>query len=210
MSTAKLHINHSSTDSPFGTTGVDWVEVNSVNDTFIFSDIGVGVADGEDTPTDVELNRAAVQLSATLDVEPEAYFLLDYSEDELKEIFMSGNQNKRYVFCVELDGATATEPQVEAWDNSSQNSYANPCLGSGVPAASWYRAVATKSALPGVDWVGIPLGGNGASNIVLLNEGNGALLVADNLYFNFKITIPAGYIIPAIHTPVFVVAFTTN
>jgi hypothetical protein len=210
MSTVKLHINHSSTDSPFGTSGIDWVEVSPINDTFIFSNGGVGVSDGENTPTTEELNRAAVQLSASVEVEPNSYFLLDYSDDELKEIFLAGNQNKRYVFCAEFDGATATEPQLEAWDNASMNSIANACLGGGSPSQSWYRAISTKSALPGTDWVGTHLGGNGASYIVLLNGGSGALSVATNLHFNFKIIIPAGYITPSIHTPVLAIVFTTN
>lgn len=210
MTGVTLHINHTSTDSPLGTSGIDWVAVNATYDTFIFSDGGSGVVDGDDTPTDEELNRAAVALSNSVDVEPDYYFLLDYSDDEIKEIFLAGNQNKRYVFCAEFDGATATEPQLEAWDNDSMNSYSDPGLGNGTPSASWYHAVATTSALPGADWTGYALAGNGASNILALNEGNGALTGATNLYFNLKVIIPAGYVTPALHTPVLVITFTTN
>jgi len=210
MTSVILNINHSSTDSPFGTSGIDWVAVNATYDTFIFSNGGAGVADGNDTPTDEELNRAAVQLSASVEVDISKYFLLDYSADELKELFLAGNQDKQYVFCAEFDGATATEPQLEAWDNDSMNSYANAGLGNGTPSASWYKAVATKTSSPGADWTGVALAGNGASNIVLLNEGNGALSGAENLYFNFKIAIPAGYVTPALHTPVLIITYTTN
>lgn len=210
MTSLTLHINHSSTDSPLNTSGVDWVEVNPTYDSFIFSDGGSGVADGEDTPTDEELNRAAVPLDENNEVDVSEYFLLDYSADELKEIFNAGNQNKRYVFACEFDGATASEPQLEAWDNEDMDSYADPGLGNGVPASSWYKAVCTTTSLPGADWTGVRLAGSGASNIVLLNNGSGALTGATTLYFNFKIVIPAGYVTPAVHTPVLVVTYTTN
>jgi len=211
MSNVKLYINNSSTDSPLGTPGVDWVEVDNINDTFIFSNGGLGVTDGDDTPTDEELNRAAVQLSESVAIEPEHYFLLDYSDDELKELFLAGNKNKRYVFCASFDGATATEPQLEAWDNASMNSFVNPCLGGGFASLSWYKAISTNLSLPGSPWGSTTtLAGNGISHYLLLNNGSGALSIATNLYFNFRIIIPAGYIIPAVHTPVLAIVFTTN
>jgi len=210
MADAILYVNHTSTDSPLDTSGLDWIAIDDDYDSFIFSDGGDGVADEEDTPTESELNRSAVQLSDSVAVEPNYYFLLDYSADKLKEIFLAGNQNKRYVFCADFDGATTSEPQLEAWDNDSLNTYLTPCLGEGSPSASWYRAVATKSGLPGADWTGVPLAGSGGSNVLLLNEGNGALTAATELYFNLKITIPAGYLVPAVHTPVLVITWTTN
>jgi hypothetical protein len=210
MSNVKLYINNSVTDSPLGTPGVDWVEVNNTIDLFVFSNGGVGVENGEPIPTDEQLNRAAVQLNPSVDVEPAHYFLMAVSLGVLLEIYLAGNQNKQYVFCASFDGATATEPQLEAWDNESMNSYSDVGLGGGVPSVSWYKAVATKSALPGVNWVGTKLAGNSSSHILLLNEGNGALSIATDLYFNFKITIPAGYLTPAVHTPVLVITYTTN
>jgi len=90
------------------------------------------------------------------------------------------------------------------------NSYIDPCLGQGVASASWYKAICTTTSTPGADWTGISLAGLGASNVLLLNDGNGALTAAKNLYFNFKVVIPGGYLIPAVHTPMLVCTYTTN
>ena len=210
MTSVILYINNTTTESPLGTSGVDWIEVNPTYDSFIFSNGGSGVADGDDTPTDDELNRAAVPLSDSVAVIVPKYFLLDYSEDILKEIKNAGNQEKRYSFCCSFDGVTASEPQLEAWDNAAVDSYADPALGNGVPASSWYKAICTTTSTPGLNWTGTPLAGGGASNVVPLNDGNGALTGATDLYFNLKIIIPGGYIIPAVHTPILMVTYTTN
>jgi len=206
MSNVKLYINNSSTDSPLGTPGVDWVEVDNINDTFIFSNGGLGVTDGDDTPTDEELNRAAVQLSESVAIEPEHYFLLDYSDDELKELFLAGNKNKRYVFCASFDGATATEPQLEAWDTSAHATAVKNVLGLGTALNSFVKGVCTTVTLPGVGWAGASLAG--ASNVLLLNAGNGAILGGGALYANLKIVIPAAYATPAAETFVLTCRYT--
>lgn len=205
-----LYINNKIADTPLGAIGTDWFDVDPTNDTLVWSNGGVGVTDGDDLPTEEELNRSAVQLDADDDVIVPKYFLSDYTNDILREIKNAGNQDKQYVFCASFDGATASEPQLEAWDDDNMNSYSDPSLGSGIPAGSWYKAVCTTTASPGIDWVGTPLAGLGASNIILLNDGNGALSVAGDLYFNFKVVIPSGYLTPAVHTPYLVITYTTN
>lgn len=210
MTSLTLYINNTIQESPLGTSGADWIEVNPTYDSFIFTEGGPGVADGDDTPTDEELNRAAVQLSESVAVVVPEYLLLDVSENILKEIKNAGNQEKRYAFCCYFDGATASEPQLEAWDNASVNSYADPGLGNGVPASSWYKGICTTTDTPAADWVGTPLAGLGASNVLPLNDGNGALSGAGELYFNLKIVIPGGYVTPAVHTPIIMCTFTTN
>lgn len=210
MTDLTLSINNSTQDSELNATGTTWVEVDATYDSFIFSNGGAGVADGDDTPTDTELNRSAVPLSDSVAVVVPKYFLLDFSVDLLKEVKLAGNQNKQYVFACSFDGATASEPQLEAWDNTDMNSFSDPGLGAGIPASSWYKGVTTTTSLPGADWTGTPLAGNGASNVIYLNDGNGALTGADILYFNFKIVIPGGYLVPAVHTPTLVITYTTN
>lgn len=213
MTELTLHINHSSSEQPLNTSGVDWTEIDENNDYLIFSEgsaPGQGVSDGDSIPTEAELNRYATELSEDGDVVVSKYFLADYSANELKEIFNAGNQQKRYAFCASFDGATASEPQLEAWDNQDLDTHVDPSLGSGVPSASWYKGICTTTSTPGADWSGTPLAGSGASNIILLNDGNGALTIAKDLYFNFKVVIPAGYITPALHTPVLVITYTTN
>lgn len=205
-----LYINNSLIESEIGMSGVEWIAVDPQYDTFIFSNGGSGVVDGDDTPTDIELNRSAVQLSESSSVIVPKYFLLDYSADLLREIKLAGNQAKRFAFCCSFDGATATEPQLEAWDNSDMNTYIDAGLGNGSPSASWYKGICTTTDTPDPNWTGINLAGSDFSNVILLNDGVGGLNTADDLYFNFKIVIPAGYLTPAIHTPVLVVTYTTN
>jgi hypothetical protein len=208
MTDLLLYINNSVTDSPMpaGT----WIAVDPTTDGFIFSQGGTGVADGSPLPSEATLNRCLVLLDPVNPVYVPKYFLSDYSSNLLKEIKLAGNQNKRYAFAAEFNGATATEPSLEVWDTIAMDSIVSPALGAGTPAASWYLAVSTNLALPGVNWAGTPLAGDGASNILLLNGGLGALTGATTLYFNFKIRIPGGYLVPAVHTPTLAIVYTTN
>jgi hypothetical protein len=210
MTNLSLLINNTTNDTVVANIGTDWITVDPDYDAFIFSQGGGTVADGGVIPSESLLNRYAVQLSATLPVIVPKYFLSDFSANLLKEVKLAGNQNKRYVFAASFDGATATEPILECWDSSGMSTILSPALGSGIPANSWYKAICTKTSLPGVDWVGTPLAGDGISNIILLNNGSGALTVAGILYFNFKIVIPAGYITPALHTPIMAIIYATN
>jgi hypothetical protein len=83
-------------------------------------------------------------------------------------------------------------------------------LGSGQPSNSWYKAICTTTTEPGTTWTGTPLAGSGVSNVILLNAGAGALTGAKDLYFNFHVNIPAGYVTPGQYFPVLLVTFTTN
>lgn len=210
MANLSLLINNKVTDTPVANIGTDWIEVDPVYDYFIFSQGGGSVADGQAIPSESLLNRYAVQLSGVDPVTVPKYFLGDFSANLLKEVKLAGNQNKRYVFAASFDGATATEPVLECWDNPTMDTFLSPALGAGVANSSWYRAVCTTAALPGVDWVGTPLAGDGISNSLLLNNGAGALIAATILYFNFKILIPAGYLTPGLFTPVMTITYATN
>jgi len=210
MTNLEVSINNSLIDLGLGGIGPTWVAVNPALDVLIFSQGGIGVADGNAIPSESLLNRYAVLLDSVNPVTVPKYFLADFSTSLLKELKLAGNQNKRYSIACDFDGATATEPQLEAWDSSAMNSYLSPALGGGAPSMSWYKAKQTTSGLPGVDWVGTPLAGNGVSNILLLNNGSGGLSGAGTLYFNFKIVIPGGYLIPALHTPTLAIVYTTN
>ena len=213
MTSLTMLINNSTQDSPIGASGTTWVAVDPNYDVLIFSAgsiLGGGVSDGDVIPTETLLNRYAVQLDPVNPVIVPHYFLADYSANLLKEIKLAGNQNKRYSFACQFSGATATEPQLEAWDTSSMTTIVSPALGSGTPNSSWYKAVGTNLGLPGTNWAGIPLAGSGVSNVLLLNDGNGALTGASTLYFNFKIVIPGGYLTPVIATPVLSIIYTTN
>ena len=210
-----LFINNITDELAYGAGGADWGIVDAVADYFIFSaGNATTVTDGATPiPIYIELNRAAVQLDAANPVNVSKYFLADTSTNLLEEVKNAGNQDKQYAFCCVFDSATASEPQLECWDNSDMDSYENIELGNGTPANSWYKGVVTNTGSPGVDWGDLPvisLAGSGSSNILLLNNGNGALSGAGNLYFNFKIVIPGGFLNPALHSPVLVVTYCTN
>ena len=213
MTNLLLLINHSTQDAIVGASGTDWITVDPANDSFIFSQgsgAGAGVSDGDVLPSQTLLNRYAVVLDAVNPVIVPKYFLAKVSSNILKEIKLAGNQNKRYSFAVQFDGATATEPILEAWDNPSMDSFLSAALGSGTPANSWYKAISTNLGLPGTNWAGTPLAGDGILNSLLLNNGAGALGSATTLYFNFKIVIPGGYLTPGLSTPILAIVYTTN
>lgn len=210
MANLSLLINNTINDTAVANIGTDWIEVDPSYDFFIFSQGGGTVIDGNAIPSEELLNRYAVQLDDTDPVIVPKYFLADFSVNLLKEVKLAGNQNKQHVFAASFDGATATEPVLECWDTPSMDTILSPALGEGTPAASWYKAVCTTNGLPGADWVGVSLAGDGIANTVLLNNGAGALTEADILYFNFKVVIPAGYLTPGLHTPIFAIVYATN
>lgn len=213
MTSLTLLINHSTQDAIVGASGTDWIAVDPNYDILIFSQgslSGGGVSDGDAIPTEALLNRYAVQLDAINPVIVPKYFLADYSVNLLREIKLAGNQNNQFVFAAQFNGATATEPVLEAWDTSNMDTFISPALGGGTSSASWYKAISTNLTLPGANWIGTSLAGAGTSNILLLNNNLGVLTGAASLYFNFKIVIPGGYITPIVATPVLSIIYTTN
>ena len=209
MTSLILRVNHSTVDSPFVTAPSNFIDVAAA-DSFIFSAGSALVADGQALPSQADLNRAATLLSPTVSVIVAKYFLRQVASGLLREIYLAGNQNKQFVFCCSFDGATATEPQLEIWDNINLNTYAAVSLGASVPNSSWYKGVCTTLAAPGVGWTGTPLAGSGSSNIILLNNGAGALTAAKDLYFNLMLKIPAGVSTPGAESPILTVTYTTN
>jgi len=209
MTNLKIYANCDTLDSPLGTTGMDWVELNLAQDKFIFSAGSDSVKDGEVIPTPTQLNQAGVIITGSEIIIPH-YFLADVSANLLKEIFNAGNQNKRYVFAFSFDGATASEPILEVWDNLAMDTFASYSLGSGVAINSWYRGIVTTASLPGADWVGSKLAGSSEGHFLYLNGGLGALSEAKDLYCNLKVIIPAAFTDAGAEAPILVVKFTTN
>jgi len=205
----KIYVNTGTEDLARGESGSEFVEMNLTNDKFIFSAGSDVVKDGEPIPSPQELNSAAL-LIIDEDVEVPHFFLADASDDELKEIHLAGNQNKRYVFCVAFDDATASEPILELWDDEDLDSIANYCLGQGVPNDSFFRGITTTDGLPGESWTGKRLAGSSDNHFLWLNNEGGALSVAKDLYFNLRITIPASFGNSSAETPIFCIKWTSN
>ena len=139
----------------------------------------------------------------------------------LKEVPNLGNVDKQYALAFDFDGETASEPVLEAWDDDTYQSCSLSFSlgGNGLaldnggvesPNDSWYKGICTTSGSPGADWEGTPLGGSGLSNVVYLNDGNGALSSATTLYANLKVVIPANPDRSGAETPVLCVKWTSN
>jgi len=209
-------VNYVDADVSYATTPADYILANLTNDYLIWTA-------GDDTvkdlmthePTADELNAAASVISDSADVTIDKCLFMDYSHNVggsyYTHLVVGMGENKRYVFCFSFDGATATEPQLEAWDNTDHDSNDLEVLGAGTPNDSMIKAVCTTDALPGASWAGSPIAG---SNVLLLNAGNGALAAlgsgetSQELYANIKIVTPADYSTPAAETPILTVRYT--
>jgi hypothetical protein len=205
-------VNCDTQDLSYGTSGVDWVEVDVDNDKIIFSNGSDIVKDGEPIPSETELLYAGVVIDEDNPVIVPKYFLKDISEGIIDEIHNAGNQNKRYVFCFSFDGATTSEPRLELWDDSDLDTVALYSIGEATPTNSWWKGIVTTDGLPGADWIGSALAGDSTGHFLWLNNGGGAspLTVAKDLYVNLKIVVPAGAGESGSDSPVFAVKWTTN
>lgn len=210
-------INYVDADVSYQTTPADYITMDLANDYLIWTE-------GDDTVKDLmtsepstgELNAAATKIDPDNSKEVAKCLLMDASFDVggayYTHLVKGMNENKRYVFAFSFDGATASEPQLEVWDNSSHNSTDNHVLGNGTPANSFVRGICTTASLPGSSWAGAALAG--ASNVLQLNNGNGALgsipsgQSTQELYANLRILIPAAYATPAAETFVLTIRYT--
>ncbi len=203
-----VRTNYVDADVNYVTTPADYITLDLTNDYLIWSKSLDDLMTHE--PTASELNENAEIIDPLVVVTITKCLLMDYSHDVggayYTHLVKGMGENKRYVFAFSFDGATATEPQLEAWDSSSHTTSNKHVLGFGIPANSMVKAICTTLALPGVGWAGTAIAG--ASNVVLLNAGAGALSGASDLYANIKIVIPAAYSTPAAETFVLCVRYT--
>jgi len=167
-----------------GASSSNWVVIDRANDKLMFLD---------DQQTDGDSNVGTIYpviIPAAGTQESDKTFINDDSEDVLDQVKLAGTTegqqnggNTRYVFAIFFDGATATVPYLEAWDDSDHDSVDDDFLGAGTAANSTLKAIATTNAVPGSGtWGGTPLAGTG-SRITL---DTGALAGSKNLYFNLK------------------------
>jgi len=190
----------------FVTTPADYITVDLANDKLLWSAGSVDVYDGCGyIPSVAQLNAAATIIGVANEVVQHC-FLQDDSAVDIFDIVGVHGENVRYVFCFSFDGATLTEPQLEAWDDNTHLTTALHVLGNGVPANSMVHAICTTAGLPGSSWTGVSLAGG--TNVVLLNAGGGALGAAADLYANIYMEIPASYPTAEVSTPVFTVRWT--
>jgi len=211
-------VNAVDADVNYETTPADYIALDLTNDYLIWSEGDDQISDlMTHEPLESELNNDATQIDPDNPKQVAKCFLMDYSHDwngsYYTHLVKGMGENKRYVFAFSFDGDTASEPQLEAWDDSDHDSYANHVLGAGTPADSMVKAVCTTSSLPGASWAGTAIAGSDASRIVKLNDGNGAITLASGevskeLYANIKIVIPTAYATPAVETFILTTRFT--
>lgn len=204
-----IYVNVDNVDSPVGVSGIDWVEVDPDNDELILTAGSNAVKDGEIIAGESALNQAGVLLTGS-EITIDKYLLADNSAGIYKEIENMGAGNKRYVIGFSFDGATASEPVLEVWDDSDLDSIDNTSLGAGVASSSWWRGITTTDGLPGVGWTGSRLAGSADGNFLWLNNQNGALSGADVLYAQIKCVIPATQQDAGAEQPVIVIKWATT
>ena len=206
MTSMNFLINYVDADVAYVTTPADYIELDLVNDYLIWSKTLADLMTHE--PTADELNAAAEIIDPSVAVYVAKCLLMDYDHavgGYYTHLVKGMGENKKFVYCFSFDGATATEPQLEAWDTSAHATAIKNVLGLGTPANSMMQAKCTTTSLPGLaDFPVIA----GASNVCLLNDGAGALSGAKDLYANMKIKIPAAYATPAAETFVLTVRYT--
>ena len=204
-----IAINHTNEDEPYGTSGVEWVDVSPGTDYLIFTNGSASVADGQSIPSAFELNSAGIVLNGTTQVVPH-YLLADIGATLLYEVFLMGSGNYQHVLAFDFDSSTTSEPVLEVWDNVGLSTINATSLGAGTPSNSWFKGIATTSGLPGVSWVGSPLAGSSDGNFLWLNNQNGALTGATTLYCQLQMIVPSSQNNGGAETPVLVVKFTTT
>jgi len=201
----------------YATNPEDYTLVDLVNDYIIHTGVDTVVKDGMLTePSETQLINASPIIGPSNEVIVPVCLLMDYSGIGvkcLKKVQGYAEDHKRYSFLFRFSGATATEPQLEAWDDDTMLTIANKVLGGSNespienPEDSMVNAVCTTTDEPGEDW-GAPLAGDGATYVLKLNQGDGALTVAKDCYANLKIKIPANFANPAIETFSLVARYT--
>ena len=209
-------VNYVDADVNYQTTPADYIAMDLTNDYLIWTEGDATVKDlmlAE--PTSDQLNTAATKIDPDVTKTVDKCLLMDYSHDVggayYTHLVLGMSENKRYVYGFSFDGATASEPQLEAWDDSDHDSTDKNVLGDGTPADSFVKAVCTTDSLPGGSWAGSALAG---ANVLQLNNGNGALAAlgsgetSQELYANLKIVIPAAYDTPAAETFVLTCRYT--
>lgn len=210
MTTLVLSLNVDTQDQPYNTSGVNWVDIADGSDYLIFTAGSDVVKDGEAIPSSFQLSQAGMVLTGS-DILVPHYILADISDNQLKESTLMTRADNRYVLAFDFDGATTSEPVLEAWDNDDMDSTDSVCLGAGTPSNSWLHGITTTDASPGSSsWIGNRLAGSSDTHFLWLNNQNGALSAADTLYCNLYMVVPSTQNDAGAETPILVCKYTTT
>lgn len=209
MTNLIIAVNNDTVDNPYNTSGIIWTVVSIGNDFLVFTNGSDSVTNGQPIPSSFQLSAAGILLDGLQQIVP-TYLLADISANQLKNIHGMGNNDARYVMAFHFDGATTSEPVLEAWDDSNLDTVAATSLGGGTPSSSWLRGIVTTDASSGSNWTGSTLAGSSDGHFLWLNNLNGALSIAKTLYCNLKMIVPASQTTGGAETPVLTVKYTTT
>ena len=204
-----IYANTGTADFELNASGSEWTQIDPDADRLIFSAGSDSVKDGQPSPSDTQLNQAGILLTGA-EITVDKYFLDDVGSNILRQIHNMGSGNYRYVLAFDFDGATASEPVLEMWDDADMDSIDNVSLGSGTPTSSWFRSITTTDGSPGASWTGSRLAGSSDGHFLWLNNENGALSVADTLYCQMKIIIPSTQQNAGAEVPVAAIKYATT
>ncbi|MDO8137236.1 MAG: hypothetical protein Q6354_06305 [Candidatus Brocadiales bacterium] len=161
----------------------------------LFAPTGQAASDGNPTNTrdnivvpdtgSVEVDETYIDNGTTIEQVPQA------GTNQGKQ---SGGAT-RYVFCLHFDGPTTGPVYLECWDDSNHLTTTSKVLGSGVPANSFIKGIATTGGAPAnPDWVtsgeAKGLAGSADANRLILSAT--PLTGPKELYFNLAVRVPAG------------------
>ena len=199
-----MYVNIVNAGISFASVPADYELLDLDHDYLIWTAGSDVVVDGmTHEPTQSELTGASPIIDPAVDVQVPLCLQMDYSHDGgiYTHSVKGMGDNLRYVFLFNFTGSVASEPQLEAWDDSTLTTVTKNVLGAGTPANSMVKAVCTTVSLPGSNWLGTAIAGSGSTRVVPLNGGAGAYVGGSaQLYANIKIVIPANYPTPAIET----------
>lgn len=210
-----VRVNLVNADVSYETTPADYIALNLTDDYLIWTEGDAVVKDRMIAePEPAQLNTAATKIDPDVTKTVDKCLVMQLNHDwegaYYTYLVKGMGENKRYVFAFSFNGATASEPQLEAWDNSDHDSTDKHVLGNGTINNSFIKAVCTSASLPGAVW-NEPLAG---ANVLALNPGVGALPelgsgeTSQELYANVKIVIPAAYATPAVENFVLTCRYT--
>lgn len=192
-----------------GGAGSNWIVVDLSNDKLTFLDSQQQDGDALTDPKYPAIIPGAGNLEVPKTFVEDASLggAGEYNQAPLAGSDQGGQSggNTRYVFAIYFDGATATVPYLEAWDNTLHLTGNDSFLGSGTPANSTLRAVTTTNAVPGAtNWGGTPI----ATQSDRISLDTGALGGAKNLYFNIRQVIPFSFSVHATTSLVLTLRYT--
>jgi len=167
----------------------NWKPLDAINDRISF--LNSTVYDG-----DSNASRALFKIPESGNVEIPKQCVSRYAEGIWKRVYLAGSDledgsggNYQHVYGAYIDGTSNSAPVLQAWDSTAVSTFALEVLGNGTPANSMIKAIATTDGVPGEEWVGIPLAGDGGDNSIALDDG--PVTSPKMIYWNMRMVVPS-------------------